>query len=171
MTAPPGLSLRAAEVGDAAALCALANLPGYRHGTLRLPYQGLAQTRRLLEGLSEADLFLAAELDGQLVASGSLHRQGGRRHHAAALGIGVHDAWTGRGIGTALLAALLETADDWLGLRRIELTVYADNARAIALYERFGFAREGLMRCHSFRAGRYVDTLAMARLRGLPEPE
>ena len=85
---------------------------------------------------------------------------------AAALGIGVHDAWTGRGIGTALLATLLETADDWLGLRRIELMVYADNAHAIALYERFGFAREGLMRCHSFRAGRYVDTLAMARLRG-----
>ncbi|MFO1071659.1 MAG: hypothetical protein U1E17_02950 [Geminicoccaceae bacterium] len=100
MTALPGLSLRAAEVGDAAACARSPTCSATATGiTLRLPYQSLAQTRRLLEALSEADIFLAAELDGQLVASGSLHRQGGRRHHAAATGIGVHDAWTGRYIG------------------------------------------------------------------------
>ena len=63
------------------------------------------------------------------------------------------------------MAALTEQADRWLGLRRIELTVWTDNAAAIALYERFGFEREGLHRAFALRDGEYVDALAMARLR------
>ena len=59
-------------------------------------------------------------------------------------------------------------ADNWLDIRRLDLTVYTDNDRAIALYERFGFAREGTLRADSYRDGRYVDVLLMARLRGLP---
>ena len=77
----------------------------------------------------------------------------------------VHDDYAGRGVGTALMAALTEQADRWLGLRRIELTVWTDNAAAIALYERFGFEREGLHRAFALRDGEYVDALAMARLR------
>jgi putative acetyltransferase len=78
--------------------------------------------------------------------------------------MGVHDAWQGRGAGRALLAAALDMADRWLGLTRVELTVYADNLRAIGLYERFGFVREGLHRDFALRDGAYVDALAMARL-------
>lgn len=43
----------------------------------------------------------------------------------------------------------------------------SDNAAAIALYRKFGFREEGLMRGYAFRDGTYVDCLAMARLRGL----
>ena len=67
-----------------------------------------------------------------------------------------------------MLEALVELADDWYDLKRLELTVYADNAPAIALYERFGFMREGTLRAYAYRAGRYVDAVTMARLRGLP---
>jgi putative acetyltransferase len=80
--------------------------------------------------------------------------------------MGVADDLTGRGIGTALLRALLDAADNWLDIRRIELTVFADNERAIRLYERHGFQREGLMRAYGFRDGCYADALAMARLNG-----
>ena len=166
--APPGLVIRAADPEDVPALAEIANEPGYRWGTLRLPYQSLEQTRRWFAGLGGHETILVAELDEQVVGNGGLHRQAGRRQHTAVLGMGVRDAFQRRGIGTAILAALVDTADNWLDLRRLELTVYADNAVAVTLYERFGFEREGLLRAYAFRGGRYTDAVPMARLRGLP---
>jgi putative acetyltransferase len=66
------------------------------------------------------------------------------------------------------MQALCDYADRWLGLRRIELQVYADNARAIALYRRFGFEHEGTHRAYALRDGQLVDSLSMARL--VPAP-
>ncbi|HEX6011793.1 MAG TPA: GNAT family N-acetyltransferase [Geminicoccaceae bacterium] len=167
-TPPPGLVIRAAGPEDVPALTEIANEPSYRWGTLRLPYQSLEQTRRWFAGLGAHETILVAELDGQVVGNGGLHRQSGRRQHTATVGMGVRDAFQRRGIGTAILAALIDAADNWLDLRRLELTVYADNAPAIALYERVGFEREGLLRAYAFRGGRYTDAVLMARLRGLP---
>jgi len=56
-------------------------------------------------------------------------------------------------------------ADDWLDLQRIELTVFVDNDRAIALYEKSGFVSEGRFKNYAFRDGHYVDAYAMARLK------
>ena len=39
----------------------------------------------------------------------------------------VHDKHTGKGVANALLSAMIDLADNWLNLRRIELTVYCDN--------------------------------------------
>jgi putative acetyltransferase len=77
----------------------------------------------------------------------------------------VHDDYTGRGVGSALMQAMIDQADRWLGLKRLELTVWTDNHRAIALYERFGFEREGVLRDYALRDGVFVDALAMARTR------
>ena len=68
------------------------------------------------------------------------------------------------GIGSAMMAALVELADDWLDLKRLELTVHTDNAPAIRLYRKFGFEVEGTLRANAFRGGVYVDAHAMARL-------
>ena len=68
-------------------------------------------------------------------------------------------------MGKALLAELVQAADQWLDIRRLELTVFADNAAAIALYSKLGFEVEGTYRKYAFREGRYVDALSMARLR------
>ncbi|HET7845803.1 MAG TPA: GNAT family N-acetyltransferase [Xanthomonadales bacterium] len=90
-----------------------------------------------------------------------LPTHGETRAHAAVLGIGVVPAWRGRGIGPVLMRTAIESA--WSrGFTRIELTVRVDNPRAIALYERAGFVREGLHR-GAFRVdGEYVDSHAMA---------
>jgi putative acetyltransferase len=60
--------------------------------------------------------------------------------------------------------AAADLADNWLGLRRLELKVYADNARAIALHRKFGFEVEGTHRAYSIGGGAYVDSLSMARI-------
>ncbi|MDZ7543846.1 GNAT family N-acetyltransferase, partial [Clostridium perfringens] len=68
------------------------------------------------------------------------------------------------GVGTALMEALLDVADNWLMLIRVELTVFEDNKRAIHLYEKFGFEKEGLKRLASIRNGKYENEYLMARI-------
>jgi ribosomal protein S18 acetylase RimI-like enzyme len=83
------------------------------------------------------------------------------RAHTAVLGLGVLAAFRSRGIGTALLRATLERARA-AGLTRIELTVRENNQRVAALYERFGFVREGIQRNAIRVDGKYESLLAMA---------
>ncbi len=77
----------------------------------------------------------------------------------------VDESFQGRGVGTALMAALMDLADNWYNLRRVELTVYKDNPQAIYLYQKFGFTIEGTHAAFAFREGEYVDALTMARVR------
>lgn len=173
-TSPPpdpaaraAVTIRAARVEDAPALNAVANQPGFRRQTLRLPFRPVAETRKWLEGQGETDTILVAEVAGQVVGMADLARRKGRMAHSGGIGMGLHDDWCGRGIGSALMRELLDIADSWLGLQRVDLTVYADNAPAIALYRKFGFVEEGRHRAFALRDGVFVDALTMARLRGL----
>ncbi len=72
------------------------------------------------------------------------------------------------GEGTALMQAACDYADRWPQLLRLELTVFVDNARAVALYRRFGFQEEGRHRAYALRDGACVDVLSMARLHPHP---
>ncbi|WP_182087216.1 GNAT family N-acetyltransferase [Aureimonas sp. ME7] len=160
--------IRGAEPGDADGIAALCNLPAFRFGTLRLPFEtGDKVRRRLFEGRSDLTL-LVAEIGPQIVGTASLHRDAGRRAHVGAIGMGVHDDFHRRGIGRALLCALLDLADDWLGLLRLELDVQVDNDPAVSLYRSAGFEIEGRARQSTLRAGAYVDCFIMARLRPVP---
>lgn len=162
---PESVTIRAVRLSDAAGWNAIANMPLYRHGTLRPPFQRVEMVEKWFAGLGPDTTAIVAELSGELVGTGSLQQYAGRRAHAASIGMGVRDDCHGRGIGSKLLAALVDTADNWLNLHRVELTVFADNAAAIALYRKFGFEQEGLLRDYAFRDGHFADVLTMARLR------
>ena len=84
------------------------------------------------------------------------------------LGISVTPTAQGQGVGTALMTALCDYADNWLALLRIELTVYTDNEVAQRLYRKFGFELEGTFRAYALRDGVYVDAHSMARLHPRP---
>ena len=79
--------------------------------------------------------------------------------------LGVRDDCTGRGVGSAILAALLDVADNWRGLTRLQLSVFAGNTAAIRLYEKHGFQIEGRAVKAALVDGVYTDALWMARLR------
>src|SRR5689334_2852239 len=136
---PAGLTIRAWEPADWQEIAAVRQLPRVRWGTLATPFVSGEAARKFLESPPEGRTGIVAVLDGKIVGIADLTRDKGRRSHVGHIGICVHDAFHGRGIGSRLLAALIDTADNWLGLRRLELAVYADNAPAIRLYKRFGF--------------------------------
>jgi L-phenylalanine/L-methionine N-acetyltransferase len=162
---PPGLVIRPVKPSDAQEIADFHNLPGYRAGTLRLPYQSAEEVRRFVEQPRGEAISLVAVMNGIIVGDIGLIRGSGRRAHAAMVGMGVHDAYRRRGIGRALLGEVVAIADDWLDLHRLELTVFCDNHAAVGLYQSFGFETEGVHRAYAFRAGAYADAFAMARLR------
>ena len=83
--------------------------------------------------------------------------------HCGSLGIGVVEGYRGCGLGSRLLERCIERARE-IGLTRIELTVRERNARAIALYDKFGFVSEGVRRNAVRIRGEYENVIAMALL-------
>jgi putative acetyltransferase len=159
------LELRPPLRDDAEALWRIAREPGVLETTLGLASRPLSYYEDLLENPSPDQHTLVAVRDAEVCGWGGLTVRTGRQRHMADLGLSVRPTSQGQGIGTALLVALLDLADDWLGLRRIELTVMTDNDRARALYERHGFETEGRLRGYVARGGAPHDVWVMGRLR------
>ncbi|GGL60927.1 GNAT family N-acetyltransferase [Sporolactobacillus putidus] len=113
----------------------------------------------------ENALFLIAESGGQIV--GNLDFSGGsksRTAHTGEFGISVLKDYWGEGIGKALVAELINWAHKNDVIRKINLRVRTDNARAIRLYKSFGFEEEGTIRRDFLIDGVFYDSLQM----GLP---
>ena len=77
-------------------------------------------------------------------------------------GLAVDPASQGRGAGRALVEAVAGEAAA-RGGRRLRLRVLSSNSRALALYERCGFAVEGVLREEFLLSGGFVDDVLMAR--------
>lgn len=135
------------------------------HGNPGAPYRTLAETREWIGKIVAPEVPISALVGDILVGFGVLWPGKGRRAHTARIALGVHEAWHGQRIGHALMAELLDLADNWLGLRRVELKVFVDNERAIALYRKCGFEVEALQRASALRDGVLIDGYLMARLR------
>ena len=141
-------------------------MPIIRHGTLRLPFALEEESKAIAEPADAATKAIVAVSGVEIVGAGVLKPQLNRRAHCAELALmAVHEAWQGRGVGTALMAALVDIAGNWLNLKRVYLTVLADNAPALALYRRFGFVEEVHKRADVFRAGGFADAKVMARVK------
>ncbi len=167
------ISIRRSTVQDAAAYARIMGDPGVYPGLMQVPYTTEDLWRaRLTDSCAPnaTDLLLLAELDGTPVGSSGLHPVGPalRRRHVMMLGISVLPEAQGRGVGSALMAAMCDYADRWAGVLRLELTVYTDNHRALGLYRKFGFEIEGTFKGYALRDGAYVDTHSMARLHPRP---
>ena len=124
--------------------------------------------RRYQNGARDRDRWLVAEIDGEVVGTIGFHSYAGRRAHVGSLGMAVDARFHGQGVGSRLVEAVIELADNWLSLRRIELEVYVDNDPAVALYRKYGFRIEGTHRAYAVRDGILVDAYTMARLREPP---
>jgi len=166
MTTPvPGsLEIRRAEISDAAQIQRVHSGAGAYAGTMQLPYPSVDMWHERLTQPDPNRYLLVGLVDGVIVGCAGLHLEANmRRRHVASLGITVADDFVGQGVGTALMAELLNLADNWLHILRIELMVFTDNASGIALYRKFGFEIEGTHRADVLRDGKLVDGYSMAR--------
>ncbi|WP_338848481.1 GNAT family N-acetyltransferase [Massilia sp. W12] len=163
---PQRIRIRRMCAADAPALAAVMEWPNAQSQTMQLPYPNLAGWQERAARNEPELSALVAEVDGNVVGHASLRLfDAPRQRHVAHLGISLADPWAGCGIGSRLMAALIEMADQWLQVLRIELTVFADNAAAVALYQKFGFEQEACLRAYAVRDGELCDCLLMARLK------
>ena len=161
------IKVRHAKASDADALHEIFTDPEVMHWLIDVPYAPQAQTRKHIAELADGRyLLVAVEGEAILGALGFGTQTAPRIRHVGRLGpIAVARAWQGRGVGSALMRAAIDLADNWLNLIRLELLVIDGNDGAIGLYRRCGFEIEGTLRAFGFQAGRYVDVHTMARVR------
>ena len=160
------ITIRTADPSDAEAILKCYTAPLAARNTLQIPYRSLESVREQLTKSGEGDHLLVAEIEGEVVGVIGLQTSSRPRvNHKAEVGMMVHDDWQGKGVGAALMRAVIELADKWLNLTRIELSVFTDNESAIALYRKFGFEIEGTLRKYAFRDGEFVDAFAMGRIK------
>jgi putative acetyltransferase len=163
------ITIRRTEPSDYEAIQQIFSGPEVIRGTLQLPFPSIELWRKRLAEPPEGLFSLVACVDnGEVVGNLGLHTfpNHPRRRHAGQIGMAVRDDWQGKGVGTALMQAAIDLADNWLNLTRLELEVFIDNKPAIQLYKKSGFTIEGTLARFAYRDGQYVDVYKMARLRG-----
>jgi putative acetyltransferase len=167
---PTAYRIRAAEPRDAVSLTALLGDDAVYPNLLQTPFTPESVRQERLAKHDMANLNIVAVTGDvnaeRVIANAGLYQASPllRRSHVRGLGISIAPDWQGKGVGKALMTAMMDWADNWANVLRIELEVFPDNARAIALYTQFGFVQEGQKRCDSLRHGVYANSILMARL-------
>ena len=165
MSSPDDLIIRPVLMQDAEALWTIARQEGVIETTMALPSLRLEQRMKSLSELGENDHYMVAERAAQVVGVAGLTVGTGRVRHSGYLFAYVDRQHQGQGIGTRLVQTLLDLADQWLLLRRVELTVLTENDGAKRLYERLGFVVEGRRKMSVISQGELKDEWLMARYR------
>lgn len=165
MTTGDDITIRPVRAEDAEALWSIARQHGVIETTMALPSYRLEQRARSLAALTDDDHYFVAEMEGQVVGLAGLTVGTGRTRQSGYVFLYVARERQGQGAGTRLLRALLDLADNWLLLRRIELTVLVENEGARRLYERLGFVVEGRRKMSVAAQGELKDEWLMARYR------
>jgi putative acetyltransferase len=163
---PEDVIIRPPRPDDAGDLYACFSHPLVARTTLQMPSQEIGTSQKRLEESNKRHHRFVAEVSGRAVGIISLHQSDTpRMAHKASMGMMVHPAYWGKGIGSQLMAAIIDLADNWLNVQRLELEVNADNPAGVQLYQKFGFEIEGTKRWHAFGDGRLADSHFMARIR------
>lgn len=162
--------IRPVRPGDGEGINVLRRMPGVFETILGFPSERIKRNEDFILNAGPNDhIFVAVTTlkNGEqlIIGQSGLHiGENPRKRHSASFGLMVHKDYQGMGVGTALLKTILEMSDNWLKLVRVDLTVYVDNEKAIKLYEKFGFEKEGIIRKGSIRNGDYVDEMLMSRI-------
>ncbi|WP_432408595.1 GNAT family N-acetyltransferase [Wukongibacter sp. M2B1] len=156
--------IRTVRTSDAHDLNEMRVQDGVRENTLGIVTETVMKSENFLKSIGDDAHMLVAEAEGRVVGIVSLHvMKNPRMRHSALLGINVRREYQGKGIGRKLMEKILDVADNWLMLIRVELGVLENNEKAMNLYKSLGFEIEGKKKYAVVRNGVYVDEYLMAR--------
>lgn len=161
------VSVRHVLPEDVEAVHAIMLSPHVVRGSMRLPVQLIDHTRERLE--PQPGVYkMVAHVEDEVVGYAELvtYPDAPRHRHVGEINMIVtHEDWQGKGVGRALMEAMVDMADNWLQLTRLGLVVWTSNERAVRLYESFGFKVEGTMPGYAFGEGEYIDAHFMGRVK------
>lgn len=162
------LTIRNAKREDALNLINYVNKIGGESDFLTFGENGLNITlereEEILESHIGADnkIYIIAEIENEIV--GSLNYSGGIRQrvrHTGEFGVSVSKEYWGLGIGKELVKYLIDWAKEGNVIKKINLRVREDNERAIKLYEKLGFKKEGVITRDFCVGGKYYSSISM----------
>ena len=160
------MTLRPATLVDAGAICAIYN-QGIedRIATLEIELRTPEERRQWLADRGPRHPVIVAEAAGAVVGWGGLNRFNPRKAYdfVADFSIYVERGWRGKGVGSRLLARLIELARE-LGYHKLVLSAFPWNEGGMALYRKFGFRTVGFYQEQGKLDGRWVDTIIMEKL-------
>lgn len=162
--------IRPVRSGDGEGINALRRMPGVFENTLGIPSERICKSESFINNPDANSHQFVAVLkteSGQELIIGMAGLNvfsSPRLRHSGSIGMMVHRDYQGMGIGSRLIETVLDVADNWLMLIRVQLEVYTDNEHAIALYKKHGFEVEGTKRKATIKNGKLVDEYLMARI-------
>ena len=171
MSDSPTLTIRGLRSDDWVELFAwwATNNQLLRH-SVDLPYMSEDAFRDMINNPPANEHVLIAELGAlsgrkQVIGMARLKViQRVRRRHTGELTLIIHPDHQTTAASAVLLEKTLDLADNWLGLRRLQTIVWADDNAAIEMYEQASFTQEATLRHYAFGDGQYIDALMLARL-------
>jgi phosphinothricin acetyltransferase len=163
---PETLAIREARAADAGSIAAIYNQGIVdRIATLETEERTPGERAAWLAARGPRHPVLVAEVAGQMVGWGSLNPFSPRRayDHVADFSLYVERGWRGRGVGSGLLAALVERARG-LGYHKLVLAAFPWNAAGMAVYGKHGFRTVGIYKEQGLLDGKWVDTVIMEKI-------
>lgn len=164
------IQVRASKAGD---MAVITEIYGYHVLNGLASFEVLApsvdeMTKRRADVIGRSFPYLVAEYDGRVVgyAYASLYRSRPAYRHTLEDSVYIHKDFGGRGIGKALLDALVEGCEK-AGCRQL-IAVIGDSANkaSIKLHAASGFKRTGTLKAVGFKFGQWVDSVIMQRTIG-----
>ena len=160
------LTVRDARADDAAAIATIYNQGIIdRIATLETVERTPEERVAWLAARGPRHPVLVAEQHGLVVGWGSLNQFNPRKayDYVADFSVYVERAWRGKGVGSALLRALITRAKH-LGYHKLVLSAFPWNALGMALYEKYGFRTVGTYKEQGLLDGQWVDTIIMEKI-------
>ena len=114
--------------------------------------------------LEKNSVLFVAENNGKLI--GNIDLNGNQRlklFHTGVVGMGIREQWRGKGVGTALLEAVIKWSEMNHYIKLLWLEVYDSNEAGKALYRKFGFQESGRMKNFFHEDNEFIDKITMTR--------